>query len=348
MTTGQDIDVTALAAWMDGCGLPPGPIGTPTALLGGTQNVMLRFERGGAEYVFRRGPWHLRPGSNDAIRREIRALTALRGTDVPHPRVIAACPDGSALPVTGGEPAAFYLMELVGGFNPIVGLPALHAGDRAVRREMGFAAVDAAAALGAVDHVRVGLGDFGRPEGYLERQVPRWTAHLESYRSEVYPEPDVPGLAEVTAWLTEHRPASFEPGILHGDFHLSNLLFRPDGPQVAAIVDWEMVTIGDPLLDLGWLLATLPTDEPGIFRGAAVGDGLPGRAELVERYARRSTRDLSHATWYEVLAAFRLAIILEGTWVRSLSGKAPAEVGQRLHEACHALFQRALLRIAAP
>jgi aminoglycoside phosphotransferase (APT) family kinase protein len=338
------VDLGALASWMDGVGLPEGPITGATLLTGGTQNILLRFERGGRSYVLRRGPEHLRPKSNETMRREMRVLGALAGSDVPHPALIAGCADESVL-----DGAAFYLMEPIHGFNPTVELPALHAGDADIRHEMGLRAVDALAALGAVDHAAAGLGDLGKPEGFLERQVPRWLSELESYsRHEGYPGPDIPGLDAVATWLEANRPSTFTPGLSHGDFHLANLLFRFDGPEVAAIVDWEMCTVGDPLLDLGWLLATWPADDAGAAAvtgalGLAGGLALPD--DLVAQYAERSTRDLSAITWYEVLAAFKLGIVLEGTHARAFAGKALTAVGDLLHATTLGLFERAVRRI---
>ena len=338
---GEPIDWEAVAAWMDAEGLPAGPIEGISALPGGSQNVLARFTRGGRAFVLRRGPVHLRPTSNDAMRREMRVLRALAGSDVPHPEVLASCPDGAPL---GG--AAFYLMTAVDGFNPGVQLPDLHAGDAGVRHAMGLSAVDAIAALGAVDHVAAGLGDLGRPEGFLERQVPRWLGELDSYtKHEGWPGPQIPHLDEVASWLEANRPASFRPGLLHGDYHLSNLLFRFAGPEVAAVVDWEMCTVGDPLLDLGWLLATWPGEGalgPGGLLAAA--GGLPTKAELVARYGERSDRDLTAIGWYEVLACFRLGIILEGTHARACAGKAAKETGDALHALTLELFRRAAAR----
>src|SRR5688572_18954850 len=155
---------------MDTQGLGSGkPIENLTPLAGGTQNVMVRFDRGGRSFVFRRGPWSLRPRSNDQLRQEMKVLAALASTDVPHPGLIAACPDEGVM----GD-AVFYLMEPVDGFNPTVALPEYHASSADVRHAMGLSAVDAVVALGAVDHIAVGLGDVGKPEGFLERQVPRW------------------------------------------------------------------------------------------------------------------------------------------------------------------------------
>ena len=337
----QEFPWPVLSEWMDGQGLPAGPIVAPAILSGGTQNLLVRFARGDRQYVFRRGPEHLRPTSNDAIRREIRVLGALASTDVPHPRLVAACPDPDVL---GG--ASFYLMEMVKGFNATGELPTLHANDARVRHAMGLSAADALAALGRVDHVAVGLEDFGRPEGFLERQVPRWLRELESHRSTpVYGGTDLPGVAGVADWLEANRPAFYQPGISHGDFHLANLLYSYEGPQVAAIIDWEMSTIGDPLLDLGWLLVTMTT-ETHLLDGVVGGEGgLPSPEEIVARYAAGSSRDLSAISWYEVLACFKLGIVLEGTHARSLAGQAPPEVGSKLHSYAHALFRRACTRI---
>ena len=342
------VELDVLGAWMDRQGLPAGPVTEPKVLAGGTQNVLVRFARGGREYVLRRPPPHLRPASNEVLRREARVLAALEGSDVPHPGFIAGEPDES---VMGG--AVFYLMEPVDGFNATVALPALHAGDPAVRHEMGLHAADAIARLGAVDHVAVGLADFGKPDGFLERQVGRWMGELDSYaRFEGYPGPDIPGLAATATWLDANRPETYRPGILHGDYHLANVMFANDGPRLAAIVDWEMCTIGDPLLDLGWLLATWPQDPSGAEGGFAIAGplgaagGLPSPAELVARYGERSTRDLSAIDWYTVLACFKLGIVLEGTHARAFAGKAPVAIGDLLHATTIGLFERATHLIA--
>ncbi len=336
----QPVDLDALAAWMDGEGLGHGPITDPELLGGGTQNILLRFDRTGRTYVLRRPPLHKRDNSDETMRREARVLTALAGTPVPHPAVIAACPTTDELG------AAFYLTELVDGFNPTTGLPELHAGDRAVRHRMGLAMVEAIAALGSLDHDALGLADLGRPEGYLERQVGRWRRQLDSYSDlDGYPGPDIAGVDAVADWLDAHRPASFHPGIIHGDFHLANVLFRYDGPELAAVVDWELTTIGDPLIDLGWLLATWPDpDAPGPPPQVAQ-DGFPRPAELVDHYGRHSDRDLSAIDWYAVLACYKLGIILEGTHARAFAGLAPVATGDLLHAMTVGLFERALARI---
>ena len=339
------VDLGRLTAWMDARGLERGPIEEAARPPGGTQNILLKFRRGERWFMLRRPPLAPRMNGSETMRREARVLAALADTDVPHPRLIAACPEEDVLG------AAFYLMEPIDGFNPTVGLPPLHAGDPLVRRRMGFALVDGIAALGRVDHVQAGLSDLGRAEGFLERQVGRWQKQLASYNEyEGWAGPGgIAGVEEVGAWLDAHRPAGFKPGVIHGDYHLANVLYRFDGPELAAIVDWELTTIGDPLLDLGWLMATWPEDaklEDGAPQAGNVAvtpwDGFPTAAELVDRYATRTDRDLSHMHWYAVLACYKLGIILEGTHARAAAGKAEVATGDRLHAQTLGLFQRAL------
>lgn len=325
-------------------GLGDGPITDVSEITGGTQNIMLRFSRSGRDYVFRRGPRHLRPVSNKVILRETEVLRALAGTDVPHAGLIAVCDDPSVLGPKSTDGAVFYLMEPVDGFNAGAGLPALHASDAAVRHGMGLSMADAAARLGAVDHVAVGLADFGKPDGFLERQVPRWISELESYsKFEGYPGPDIGDVDAVASWLTANVPSSFSPGIMHGDYHAANVMFSRTGPDVVAIVDWEMCTIGDPLLDLGWMLATWyrPGHEPVLPNQLMTAGDLATPAELVERYAQNTIRDLSDIDWYTVMACFKLGIILEGSNARAAAGKAPKEIGDMLHTATVRLFERA-------
>jgi aminoglycoside phosphotransferase (APT) family kinase protein len=322
-------------------GLGHGQLEDITEIGGGTQNVLLRFRRSGRTYVLRRGPRHLRPRSNISILRETQVLAALAGTDVPHPRLIATCDDPAVL----GD-AVFYLMDPIDGFNAGEELPPLHAGDAGVRFQMGLSMADALARLGAVDHVAVGLADFGKPVGFLERQVPRWISELESYREfDGYPGPDIPGVERVASWLERGRPTAWQPGIMHGDYHAANVMFSRTGPEVVAIVDWEMCTIGDPLLDLGWLVATWRyPGASGVFGHALTQtDGLATPEDLIERYARNTSRDLSNITWYTVLACFKLGIVLEGTLARACAGKAPKEIGDQLHDVTLRLFERALM-----
>jgi len=332
----EGVDLADLAAWMDGQGLGAGPVRMVQRLAGGTQNILLLLERDGRRYVLRRPPLHLRSNSNETMRREARVLSALAGTDVPHPGLIAGCPDETVLG------AAFYLMEPIDGFNAMSGLPESHRTAEA-QHAVGLSMADALAALGRVDPIARGLADFGKPDAFLARQAPRWLSQLESY-GQLHGWPGPGELGDVTAvagWLESHLPAAFTPGLMHGDYHMANVMFANDAPRVAAVIDWELATLGDPLVDLGWLLATWPQpDDPG-FMVVAPWLGFPSAGELVERYGRGSARDLSAVGWYAVLACFKLGILLEGTHARACAGQAPKDTGDRLHANAVWLFKRA-------
>lgn len=337
------IDLPRLTAWMDEQQLPAGPVTNAVRLGGGSQNVILRLTKGGRDLVLRRPPVSARRESNETMRREARVLSAIARTNVPHPRLVAACGDETVLGV------AFYLMEPVDGFSAINGMPTLHAGDPAIRHRMGLALVDGAGAIGQVDYLAVGLDGFGKPQQYLERQVARWRSQLEGYaRYQGWQGPEsLPGLGVIAEYLDARRPAASKPGIIHGDYSIGNVLYRNDGPEIAAIVDWELATIGDPLIDLGWILATWCSQREvdiGVLKVEPF-DGFPTAAELIDRYASQSDRDLSSIDWYVVLACFKLAIILEGTFARAQAGLDPMATGLRLHTAAVRLCERALKRI---
>lgn len=334
------VDLAALSTWMDSQGLGHGPLTDVVRLAGGTQNILLKFSRSGRAYVLRRPPPVLRANSNETMRREARVLAALKGTNVPHPELISACTDETVLGAT------FYLMEPIDGYNATTGLPEPFASSPELRHQMGLSLVDGIAALGAQDYVALGLTGLGKPDNYLERQVSRWKAQLESYAE--FPEwdglKDLPDVTHVGRWLEAHRPTGFRPGIIHGDYHLANVMYQFDAPQLAAIVDWELTTIGDPLLDLGWLLATWPDLSDKSSAGTVSvqpWEGFPSADELVARYAGQTTRDLSAIHWYGVLACYKLGIILEGTYARACAGKAPKETGDDLHRRTIWLLERA-------
>jgi aminoglycoside phosphotransferase (APT) family kinase protein len=324
---GELIDLEALSSWLRSQG-HGGKIGEVEPLAGGTQNVVVRMELDGRQVVLRRPPPHPRPTSNRTMAREIAVLRGLAGTDVPHPGLIAGCEDPDVLGVV------FYLMAAVDGFNPGETLAPAHAADGSVRHGAALAVARAAARLGAVDPVAAGLESLRKPGSFLGRQVPQWTAHLESYREFPDYEPGgLPDVAPVARWLEENRPPDAAPGIMHGDFHLNNVLLDTVEPRVAAIIDWEMCTVGDPLLDLGWLLVTW-SQEPAVMDVGgpfARAGGLPTRAELVEAYGSAGGREPVNVDWYTALAGFKLGIVLEGTKARASAGQAPAETGEKLH-----------------
>jgi len=340
---GDLIDIRALEAWMDSKEIGDGPLGVLELLSGGTQNILLRFQRSGRPYVLRRPPLHPRPESNETMRREARVLAALAGTDVPHPRLISACGDETILGVS------FYLMDDVDGLNPTVELAGKHRSPETQHR-MGLAMMDALAALGRVDYRAAGLEGFGKPEHYLERQVARWARQFESYAQfdGWLQRGKLPHLTEVQSWLSTNQPGEFQPGVIHGDLHMGNVMFARESSKVAAIIDWELASIGDPLIDVGWVLATWPgEDEPmaSIFT-VRPWLGFPVPDELVERYRVGSSRDLTSIEWYKTLACYKLGIILEGTHARACAGQADPVLGARMHAAATALFARAARCIA--
>jgi aminoglycoside phosphotransferase (APT) family kinase protein len=327
-----------LQQWISEQDVPgEGPVTAVEALAGGSQNHIFRMQRGGAQLVLRRPPRHLRKNSNDTMLREARVLGALAGSGVPHPRLYAACSD---LDVIG---VCFYVMEPITGFTPMGELPGRWA-EPAWRRQLGDALVDGAVALGAVDHVAVGLADFGKADDWIARQVARWRAQLDGYSElDGYGGPDIPGVERVGDWLDANRPDSCRIGIIHGDYQFANVMMSPDAPKLAAIVDWELSTLGDPLLDLAWMLTAWsePDDPPGKMAQVSPWEAMPSRAELIARYGERSGRDMSVMPWYFVLACYKLGILLEGTYARAAAGQAPKEIGDALHGYTLWLFAKA-------
>jgi aminoglycoside phosphotransferase (APT) family kinase protein len=339
------VDVDVLADWMTGQGLGDMPIVNPRALTGGTQNILVAFERGGVSMVLRRPPAHAQTDSEVVIKREARLLAALGATELPHPHFIAGCSDPAVLG------ASFYVMEAVEGYNAHPTLPPPFDADPALRRRMGLALADCIASLGRLDYAALGLSDFGKPDGFLQRQVARWRKQLDGYiRYSGWRGPaalgDVDGVGE---WLERNRPAHQLPGIIHGDVHLANALYRFDAPKIAALVDWELSTIGDPLIDLGWLLCHWPdaNGEGAATTGTAPWQGFPSARDLVARYAETSGRDVSAINWYAVLACYKRAVIIEGTYARALAGLADMETGRLLHGRATGLIDRAFGFIAA-
>jgi aminoglycoside phosphotransferase (APT) family kinase protein len=305
-----------------------GPVTSVRRLTGGSQNNVFWCTRDGGEFVLRRPPKHLRPNSDETMRREARVLAALAGSAVPHPAFYAVCDD---LAVIG---TCFYVMAAIDGYSPLAGRQGRYATDPEWQRAVAFDLVDAAAALGAVDITAVGLTDFGKLDGWVQRQVPRWRGQLEGYASFDGWDPNgLPGIDSVAGWLVDRQPLDHRMGLIHGDFQWANVMLAPDSPRIAALIDWELSTLGDPLLDLGWILQSWsePSDPPG-HTGSTAAAGQPTRAELIARYGDKSGRDMRDIDWYSVLACFKLGIILEGTHARACAGKAPKEIGDMLHD----------------
>ena len=306
-------DPTRLAAWLDSRGLG---VGAPLAhrfISGGSQNEIYEISRGDLRCALRIPPPAASAERDAGIVREWRIIEALHGTDVPHTAAIAVCTDPSVL----GR--AFYLMGFVDGWSPMQARrhwPAPFDTDTEARRGLAFQLVEGIALLSLVDWQERGLSDFGHPEGFHERQVDRWTAFLDRIKGR-----ELPGFADAAAWLRARRPLDYVPGLMHGDYQFANVMFRHGGPaRLAAVVDWEMGTVGDPKLDLGWVLQSWPEDTSG--GDGSVGGyvdltGMPSRSELLAHYAAVSGRQVDDIDYYCVLARWKLGVVLEQTYQRS-------------------------------
>ncbi|CAJ1499286.1 phosphotransferase family protein [[Mycobacterium] burgundiense] len=332
------VDLAAVSAWLRTEGLGEGSIEDPQLLAGGTQNILLRLQIDGRSLVFRRPPLRPRPRNNELILREATVLKALAATSVPHARLVAVCDDPSVL-----GSAVFYLMEAVDGFNPAEEVPEAFRSQHG-REHLVYQATDALAEIGSLDHEIIGLANFGKPQDFLERQVPRWVAERDKYLGmDGYDGTSLPHFEDIRDYLAATVPAAFRLGLMHGDYHLGNLIFEHRFGTLAAVLDWEMSTIGDPLLDLGRYLATWPDQHEVIMDAGGIWSAgeLPSPEEVAARYCARSGRPDTDLRWYVVMGCFKLGIILEGTYARSCAGLAPSAIGSALHNAAVLLFERA-------
>ena len=328
-------DPDRLATWLDGERLAPGAPLDVTRITTGHSNETFLVRRGEHTWILRRPPRvPLAPTAHD-MAREARLLRVLATTDVPAPRLVAACIDAAVI----GAP--FHLTErLLGWVVRDTVPPLLREGGGAA---VGRAFMEALATLHAVDWQAHGLADFGKPAGFLDRQVARWSAQLDSYRTR--PLPDMDALA---AWLKVHRPPGEAPTLIHGDYHLDNVMFAPAlPPRVVAILDWETATLGDPLVDVGLATALWPdaSDQDLPFgqsmSRAELGDGIGTRADLADAYAAATGRPLAHLPYYQALGLFRLACILEGSWARHQRGAADDPFFVHLEGGVPAMARRA-------
>jgi aminoglycoside phosphotransferase (APT) family kinase protein len=280
---------------------------------GGRSNLTYLVTDGAQEWVLRRPPLgHVLATAHD-VAREYRVISALAGTAVPVPEAILLCPDQDVL----GAP--FYLMSRVEGtvYRTAAQTAAL---SHAARQRLARRFIETLADLHTVDPAVVGLADFGRPDGFLARQVRRWTTQLAASRSR-----DLDGIDDLAARLADRVPHSGPAAIVHGDYRLDNVLVRnPADPTISAVLDWEMSTLGDPLTDLGLLLVywdRLTAQDNPVVEGVGAKHGFPDGATLISWYATRTGTDLSALDWYVAMAAFKLAVILEGIHYRYTLGK---------------------------
>ncbi|MBM3691981.1 MAG: phosphotransferase family protein [Actinobacteria bacterium] len=327
MTTSPDgLDLDALRGFLVGHVAGAGDRALRASLIaGGRSNLTYHVTDGVHDWVVRRPPLgHVLATAHD-MGREYRVMSALQGTAVPVPVTRALCTDDAAI----GAP--FYVMDRVEGrvVRSTDELAAFPAGDA---RAVSHALIDVLAALHGIDPDAVGLGDFGRPDGFLARNVARWGTQWAANKTR-----DLPQIDELARRIHAALPTSGPAAIVHGDYRLENTMLAPDRPEIVAVLDWEMSTLGDPLTDLGLFLVYWvhwdAGDGPPLTTGGA--SGLPGFItidEVVDRYARATGRDLGDLDFYIVFAFYKLAVILEGINARFLMGKTVGEGFDRMGE----------------
>ncbi|MDP9133540.1 MAG: phosphotransferase family protein [Actinomycetota bacterium] len=324
-----------LVEFLDGAGLGSGAI-EAERVGDGHSNVTYLGRRGGERFVLRRPPRPPLPPSAHDVLREARLLRALAGTAARVPRVLAVCDDESVL----GVP--FYVMEEVAGTVITDAVPA--ALDTPTERaRIGDELVDALVEIHAVDWQAAGLEGFGKPSGYLERQLRRFAGLWEHNKTR-----ELPIVAEVGDWLAANLPASPPATIVHGDYRLGNTMVADDPPaRLVAVFDWELATIGDPLADLGYLTVTwVSPDDPGntmfsALSGVTRQPGFPTREQIVARYEQRSGRSMHALHWYQALALWKAAVFMEGNYKRFLAGASDDSFMAVFDEGVPALAEKA-------
>ena len=319
----SDLDETALAQWVRGAVPGFSTIDRLDKFAGGQSNPTYRLEAGDTRYVLRRKPFGPILLSAHAVEREYRLLRALHPTGCPVPRPLALCEDTRVIG------SAFYLMEMVEGRGYVdATLPDM---PRAERRAHFEAMIDTLAALHGIDPVAVGLGDFGPPGRYVARQVERWTRQYRASQTDAIKE-----VEQLIAWLPQTLPEQTRTTIIHGDYRMDNLIYAPDAPRVAAVLDWELATIGDPLADFTYLAMhwAMPRDgRSGLLGVDLVAEGLPDLDAVTARYCAATGRaELPDLHWYFAFNLFRLTGIVQGIKKRLIDGNASSDAAAAVAE----------------
>ena len=313
---GEELDLERLAPYLgETLGLD-GAI-EATQFPSGFSNLTYLLRIGGNEIVLRRPPFGSKPKSGHDMKREHRVLSALRPAFPYCPKPLHYCEDDSIIG------SSFYVMERIKGIIVRRRFPSGLSLSQEDIRALFDQVVDVHVELHSVDFAAIGLEDFGKPEGYVERQISGWSDRYRRART-----PDVPDCEGVMAWLEANRPPDSGPGcIVHNDFRLDNVVLDPTDPlRVIGVLDWEMATLGDPLMDLGASLAYwVEQADPPAFQAMGMmptnADGAPTRAEVVERYAWKSGFEIRDFGFYYCYGLFRLAVIVQQIYYRSFHGQ---------------------------
>ncbi|MDG2003368.1 MAG: phosphotransferase family protein [Novosphingobium sp.] len=311
---------------------------------GGTSNIVLSVDRGEGPMVLRRPPAVPPPGAERGVLREARVLTALNQTDVPHPEAYGSCEDPDVIGMR------FYIMEMIQGWAPNIRDEVIHYEEPFDRMPYQYgiahAIVGGLIQLANVDYKAIGLEGYGKPDNFLERQVDRWSSQLKSYpeRYKGYEARTLEGYDVVEKWLRDNVRATKHPGILHGDVGTPNMMFKFGPPaRLAAMIDWELSTVGDPMIDMGWFCGGMHDERfPELSQktGLHNPDFMPTKQEMGRYYCAGTGRDIAEFDYYLVLAGFKSGCILEYKVAQAEAGQLPKDVGRWFSEMVESNFKK--------
>lgn len=311
-----DFDLSSLRDWLAAQTGKDEPV-EASPMRGGASCEMFDMHRGGERYVIRRAPINAVSDTAHNVVREYKVISAMQGSQVRVPELLAVCDDASLI----GAP--FYIMRYIDGEVIRRKLPNAYLDSAETQATIGEELVDALIELHDFNWQNSSMVELARPEKFLERQVERWSSQLDGYRQR-----DLEGVDQVARWLEANRPLRGDLTVMHGDYKVDNVIYsRAVPPRILSLVDFEMTTVGDPLIDLAWAMIFWPEEgnllalaAPGSEGGMDAGH-CQAPADLVQRYGDKTGRDMRHFQWYQAFAAWKLGIVLEASYVKFLKGE---------------------------